>query len=97
MTWPRRWWLAITVTLAIALISTTRPSAERAQPIAPEVHWLIFIDDLHINFADTGRVRDLLRAISKTLIRDGDAYEVRSSAPEDRAAILDRINDVVRK
>ncbi len=41
--------------------------------------WLIFVDDLHINFRDTGRVRLLLRSISTELIRDEDVFAMRSS------------------
>ena len=43
--------------------------------------WLIFIDDLHIDFRNTGRVRQLLRSITTELIRDEDVFAVRSSGP----------------
>lgn len=43
--------------------------------------WLIFVDDLHINFRDTGRVRQLLRSISTELMGGEDVFAMRSSGP----------------
>ena len=43
--------------------------------------WLIFVDDLHINFRDTGRLRQLLRSIATELMRDEDVFAMRSSGP----------------
>jgi hypothetical protein len=45
------------------------------------VTWLIFVDDLHLDFRNTGYVRSLLRSIASELIRDGDAFVLRSSGP----------------
>jgi hypothetical protein len=45
------------------------------------VTWLIFVDDLHLDFLNTGRVRMLLRSIASELVRDGDAFVLRSSGP----------------
>ena len=43
--------------------------------------WLILVDDLHLSFTQTGRLRDLLRKVAAELIQDGDRYELRASGP----------------
>jgi hypothetical protein len=43
------------------------------------VTWLIFVDDLHLDFRNTGYIRKLLGSIASELIRDGDAFVLRSS------------------
>jgi hypothetical protein len=43
--------------------------------------WLIVVDDLHINFANTGRLRSLLRTAASELVRDGDLVELRPTGP----------------
>jgi hypothetical protein len=43
--------------------------------------WLLVVDDLHIDFANTGRLRSLLRAVAGQLIRDGDAYQLSPTGP----------------
>ena len=45
------------------------------------VTWLIFVDDLHIDFRNTGYIRKLLGSIATDLIRDGDGFVLRSSGP----------------
>ena len=45
------------------------------------VTWLIFVDDLHTDFCNTGHIRTLLGSIATELIRDGDAFVLRSSGP----------------
>jgi VWFA-related protein len=43
--------------------------------------WLLFIDDTHLDFRNTGRLRDLLKMVANQVIKDGDAFMVRSSGP----------------
>ena len=43
--------------------------------------WLFVVDDLHINFVDTGRVRTFLRLAAGELLRDGDLVELRTTGP----------------
>jgi hypothetical protein len=43
--------------------------------------WLVFVDDLHLDFRETGRLRHLLRTVEHDLIQDGDLVAVRSSGP----------------
>ena len=45
------------------------------------VTWLVFVDDLHLDFRNTGRLRDLLRMLPGEVIRTGDRFAVRSSGP----------------
>ena len=70
-------WIA--VFLAVASCPT---AAARDRSIAQADNaWLIVVDDLHINFANTGRLRTLLRTIAAELVRDGDLVELRTTGP----------------
>ena len=42
---------------------------------------MLFIDDMHLDFRNTGRLRDLLKVVADQVIKDGDAFMVRSSGP----------------
>jgi VWFA-related protein len=41
--------------------------------------FLFFVDDLHLQFHSTARIRDLFKRISKTLVHDGDLFGIVSS------------------
>jgi VWFA-related protein len=41
--------------------------------------FLIFIDDLHLQFSETHRTRELIRTILRTLIHDGDMFGIVST------------------
>jgi len=43
--------------------------------------FLIFVDDLHMDFRNTGRIRDLFKKISKELVHDGDMFGIVSTGP----------------
>jgi len=43
--------------------------------------FLIFVDDLHMDFRNTGRIRDLFKKISKELVHDGDLFGIVSTGP----------------
>jgi VWFA-related protein len=43
--------------------------------------FLLFIDDLHLDFRNTGRVRQLFKKIADTLIHDGDLFGIVSTGP----------------
>jgi hypothetical protein len=62
----------IAVMLAAVLGISTQPTDNA---------WVFFVDDLHLPFAETGRLRDLLRTAAKELIQEGDRYLVRASGP----------------
>jgi VWFA-related protein len=43
--------------------------------------FLIFVDDLHMDFRNTGRIREIFRKISKELVHDGDMFGIVSTGP----------------
>jgi VWFA-related protein len=43
--------------------------------------FLLFVDDLHLQFHGSGRVRELFRKIGKELIHEGDMFGIVSSGP----------------
>jgi VWFA-related protein len=43
--------------------------------------FVIFVDDLHMDFRNTGRIRDLFKKISKELVHDGDMFAIQSTGP----------------
>lgn len=43
--------------------------------------FLFFVDDLHLQFQNTGRVRELFKKIGRNLIHDGDLFGIVSSGP----------------
>ena len=43
--------------------------------------FLIFVDDLHLDFRNTGRIRELFKKIAKDLIHDGDMFGIVSTGP----------------
>jgi hypothetical protein len=47
--------------------------------------WVVFVDDLHLDFRNTGRIRDLLRRIGTEVIHDGDTFSVAASGPSKAA------------
>ena len=53
--------------------------------------WLIFIDDLHLDFRSTGRIRDALKRIAAELITENDRFAVVSSGPS--AVAVDLTSD----
>jgi VWFA-related protein len=56
--------------------------------------FLFFVDDLHLQFHNTGRVRDLFKRISKELVHDGDMFGIVSSGPSSIA--IDMTYDKMR-
>lgn len=45
------------------------------------IQWLILLDDMHVGFIETGRLRDVVRAIRRDLVRSGDRCVVRCTGP----------------
>jgi VWFA-related protein len=43
--------------------------------------FLFFVDDLHLQFANSGRVRELFKKVAKELVHDGDLFGIVSSGP----------------
>jgi hypothetical protein len=64
--------------LGVIVLALSAVAWSQSQPVT----WLIFIDDLHLQFVDTGRLRLVVRAIGRELVRpDGDGCLVRCSGP----------------
>src|SRR4051812_2556578 len=43
--------------------------------------FLFFVDDLHLQFQNSGRVRELFKKIARSLVHDGDLFGIVSSGP----------------
>ena len=65
------------------ILPPQRPTNDAAGRI-----FLIFVDDLHLDFRNTGRIRDLFKRISKTLVHDGDMFGIVSTGPSSLAIDL---------
>jgi VWFA-related protein len=63
--------------------------------------FIIFVDDLHLDFRNTGRIRDLFKKISKELIHDGDMFGIVSTGPSSLAIELtydrNRLDSAIQK
>jgi VWFA-related protein len=86
------------------------PAAPPEGIILPEVRptndasgriFILFIDDLHLDFKNTARVRDLLKKIKGTLIHQGDMFGIVSSGTSsiaiDLTYDLKRIDEALKK
>ena len=58
------------------LLPPARPTNDASGRI-----FMIFVDDLHMDFRNTGRIRDLFKKIEKELIHDGDMFGIVSTGP----------------
>src|SRR5689334_229821 len=77
------------VVLRLLLVTMACATPLRAAAVQdPGVTWLIFVDDLHLDFRDTGHIRKLLRSIASQVIREEDAFVLVCSGPSFRAIDL---------
>lgn len=78
------------------ILPPSRPRNDAAGRI-----FLIMVDDLHLDFRNTGRIRDLFRRISRTLVHEGDMFAIVSTGPSSLAIDLtyDRkiLDEAIRK
>jgi VWFA-related protein len=58
------------------ILPPVRPTNDAAGRI-----FLIFVDDLHLDFTDTGKIRQLFTTISEELIHEGDLFGILSTGP----------------
>jgi VWFA-related protein len=65
------------------ILPTQRPTNDAAGRI-----FLIFVDDLHLDFRNTPRIRQLFTKISKNLVHDGDMFGIVSTGPSSLAVDL---------
>lgn len=63
--------------------------------------FLFFVDDLHLQFHNTGRIRELFKKISKELVHEGDMFGIVSSGPSSIAVDMtydrNRLDEAVKK
>src|SRR5579864_2993408 len=63
--------------------------------------FLFFVDDLHLQFHNTGRVRELFKKISKELVHEGDMFGIVSSGPSSIAVDMtydrSRLDEATKK
>lgn len=63
--------------------------------------FVFFVDDLHLQFDNTGRVRELFKKISKTLLHDGDMFGIVSTGPSslsiDMTYDRTRLDEAIKK
>lgn len=67
----------------VTVLTSQKPVGAVDAPAAPSarVAWLIFVDDLHLDFVSTGRLRDILRTVTSSLGEGGALVGFRSSGP----------------
>jgi VWFA-related protein len=85
---------------AAAADGIVAPPPRPSQDVAGRI-FLILVDDLHLDFVDTGRLRELMRQLSTQLIREGDMFGVISTGPSSLAVDLTydrkRLNDAISR
>jgi VWFA-related protein len=63
--------------------------------------FLFFVDDLHLQFQGTGRVRELFKKVGKELVHEGDLFGIVSSGPssiaQDMTYDKKRLDDAIKK
>src|SRR5512141_887880 len=78
------------------ILPPTRPTNDAAGRI-----FLIFVDDLHLDFKNTGRIRELFKKISTMLVHDGDMFGIVSTGPSSIAIDLTydrkRLDEALKK
>jgi VWFA-related protein len=78
------------------ILPAARPATDAAGRI-----FVFFLDDLHLDFRDTGRLRDLMKKIKRELVHEGDMFCVVSSGPSsieiDMTYNLKRLDDAMNK
>jgi VWFA-related protein len=78
------------------ILPPQRPTSDAAGRI-----FLIFVDDLHLDFRNTGRIRELFKKIEKTLVHDGDMFGMVSTGPSSIAIDLTydrkRLQEAIKK
>ena len=65
------------------ILPPARPTNDAAGRI-----FMIFVDDLHLDFRNTARIRELFKKISKELIHEGDMFGIVSTGPSSLAIDL---------
>jgi VWFA-related protein len=78
------------------ILPPPRPSNDAAGRI-----FMIFVDDLHLDFRNTGRIRELFGKIADELIHEGDMFGIVSTGPSSLAVDLTydrkRLKEAIKK
>lgn len=78
------------------ILPPPRPTNDAAGRI-----FLFVVDDLHLDFRNTGRIRDLFKRISKNLVHEGDMFGIVSTGPSSLAIDLTydrkRLDDAIKR
>lgn len=78
------------------ILPPPRPTNDTAGRI-----FIFFLDDLHLNFRDTGRIKDLVKKIKKELVHEGDMFGIVSTGPSsiaiDMTYNLKRLDEAMNK
>jgi VWFA-related protein len=78
------------------VLPPSRPTNDAAGRI-----FVFFLDDLHLDFRNTGRIKELIKKIRLTLVHEGDLFGVVSTGPSsiaiDLTYDLKRLDEVVKK
>lgn len=89
---------------ATATLSGAKTGRGPVQAVSKEITgnvWLIFIDDLHLDFPATGRHRELFKTLTTRLVREGDLVGVVSTGPSSIAIDLthdrESLNQALKK
>jgi VWFA-related protein len=94
------------VTNVLAAPAAPTPEGIILPPARPKTDvsgriFLFFVDDLHLQFHNTGRVRELFKKISKQLVHDGDMFGIVSSGPSSIAIDMTydktRLDEAIKK
>ncbi len=75
---------------------TSPPAASAAGIVVPPSRlpnnsgriFLLFVDDLHLNFMQTGRIRALFKELAERVVHDGDMFGIVSTGPSSLAIDL---------
>ena len=63
--------------------------------------FVLYIDDLHLAFRNTGRLRELVKSVATNLIHEGDMFAIQSTGPSSLAVDLTydrkRIDEALKK
>ncbi len=65
------------------ILPASKPTNDAAGRI-----WLIFVDDLHLDFKNTGQIKNLFKKISNELVHEGDMFGIVSTGPSSLAIDL---------
>ena len=71
------------------ILPPARPTNDAAGRI-----FIFFLDDLHMDFRNTGRIRELMKKIRTTLVHEGDLFGIISTGPSSIA--IDMTYDIKR-